>query len=310
MFLNPVFKISCLIFFVAVCSVNQYVLAQGKPGVSVKTSVDRNRITLGEPFVMELKLQYPEKTGLTKIPVMPDSLQHFDVLEEMKVDTAVNSGLIIITKRYRMTSFDSGHWAIPAFTVSAGKLISKSDTLGIDVMTVPLEGNSYNDIREIIEVDAEPFDWKRMVAIGITVLVVLLGLWYFLKNRKKPKPLPAEFDSKLSPLEQALQSLKKLREENAMEKGEAKKFYSGIYDTLRVYLLRQHKLPVMSSTTSDVLLKLKGDYLDTDELAGLAAVLRIADAVKFAKYPSSSGEASASIDRVEKIIRNLNQLKN
>ncbi len=310
MFLNPVFKITCLIFFVALCSVTQYSLAQGKSGVSVKTSVDRNRIILGEPFVMELQLQYPEKTGLTKLPVMPDSLQHFDVLEEMKADTAVNSGLIIITKRYRMTSFDSGHWAIPAFSVSAGKIISKSDTLGIDVMTVPLEGNSYNDIREIIEVDAEPFDWKRWVAIGITALVFLLGLWYFLKNRKKPKPLPVEFDSKLSPLEQALQSLKKLREENAMEKGEAKKFYSGIYDTLRVYLLRQYKLPVMSSTTGDVLLKLKGDYLDTDELAGLASVLRIADAVKFAKYPSSSEEASASIDLVEKIIRNLNQQKN
>ena len=188
MFLNPVFKITCLIFFVAISSVTQFTLAQGKAGVSVKTSVDRNRIILGEPFVMELQWQYPEKTGLTKMPVMPDSLQHFDVLEEMKADTAVNSGLIIITKRYRMTSFDSGHWAIPAFTVSAGKIIAKSDTLGIDVMTVPLEGNSYNDIREIIEVDAEPFDWKRWVAIGITVLVVLLGLWYFLKNRKKPKP--------------------------------------------------------------------------------------------------------------------------
>lgn len=310
MFLKPVFKITCLIFFVAICSVTQYTLAQGKAGVSVKTSVDRNRITLGEPFVLELQLQYTEKTGLTKIPVMPDSLQHFDVLEEMKADTTVNAGLVIITKRYRMTSFDSGHWAIPAFTVSAGKIISRSDTLGIDVMTVPLEGNSYNDIREIIEVDAEPFDWKRWVAIGITALVILLGLWYFLKNRKKPKPLPLEFDSKLSPLEQALQSLKKLREENAMEKGEAKKLYSGIYDTLRVYLLRQFKLPVMSSTTGDVLLKLKGDYLHTDELAGLASVLRIADAVKFAKYPSSSVEASDSIDQVEKIIRNLNQQKN
>jgi hypothetical protein len=310
MFLNPVFKITCLFFIVALCNVPQNTFSQGKAGASVKTSVDRNRIMLGEPFVMELQWQYPEKTGLTKIPVMPDSLQHFDVLEEMKADTALNTGLIIITKRYRMTSFDSGHWAIPAFTVSAGKIISKSDTLGIDVMTVPLEGNSYNDIREIIEVEAAPFDWKKWVAIGITAMVVLLGLWYFLKNRKKPKPVPVEFDSKLSPLEQALQSLKMLREESDKDKIEVKKFYSGIYDTLRVYLLRQYKLPVMSATTSDVLMKLKGDYLDKDELAGLASVLRIADAVKFAKYPSSAEEASASIDKVEKIIRNLNQLKN
>lgn len=310
MFLNPVIKFTCLIFFVALSSVSQFTLAQGKPGVSVKTSVDRNRIKLGEPFIMELQLQYPEKTGLTKMPVMPDSLQHFDVLEEMKADTAFNTGLIIITKRYRMTSFDSGHWAIPAFTVSAGKIISRSDTLGIDVMTVPLEGNSYNDIREIIEVDAEAFDWKRWAAIGITVLIVLLGLWYYLKNRKKIKPAPAEFDSALSPLDQALQALKKLREEDPVGKGEVKKFYSGLYDTLRVYLVRQYKLPVMSSTTGDVLLLLKGDYLNTDELTGLASILRIADAVKFAKYPSSAAEATGSIDQVETLIRHLNKLKN
>lgn len=310
MFLNPVFKFSCLIFFVALCSVNQFALAQGKSGVSVKTSVDRNRITLGEPFVLELQMQYPEKTGLTTLPVMPDSLLHFDVLEEMKADTAVNSGLLIITKRYRMTSFDSGHWAIPAFTVAAGKYNSRSDTLGIDVMTVPLEGNSYNDIREIIEVDTEPVDWKRWAAIGITAMIVLLGLWYYLKNRKKTKPAPAEFDSALSPLDQALKALKQLREEDPVGNGDIKKFYSGLYDTLRVYLVRQYKLPVMSSTTGDVLLLLKGDYLNTDELAGLAAVLRIADAVKFAKYPSSAAEAGGSIDQVETVIRNLNKLKN
>ena len=136
---------------------------------------------------MELKWQYPEKTGLTKIPVMPDSLQHFDILEEMKADTAVNSGLIIITKRYRMTSFDSGHWAIPAFTVSAGKIIAKSDTLGIDVMTVPLEGNSYNDIREIIEVDAAPFDWKRWVAIGFYCPCPIAGPVVFPEEQEKTK---------------------------------------------------------------------------------------------------------------------------
>jgi hypothetical protein len=193
--------------------------------------------------------------------------------------------------------------------MAAGKKIAKSDSIAIDVMMVPLQGNSYNDIRDIIEVDATPFDWKKWVPIAITAIILIAGIWYYLKNRKKTKPAPAEFDSKLSPLEQALQSLKILREENREEKGEAKKFYSGIYDTMRIYLVRQYKLPVMSSTTGDILVRLKGDYLEADELTRLAEVLRIADAVKFAKYPSSADESVRSVEQMETIIRTLNTQK-
>ena len=214
-----------------------------------------------------------------------------------------------ITYHYRLTSFDSGHWVLPAFRMAAGKKLAVSDSVAIDVMMVPLEGNSYNDIKDIIEVESTPFDWKKWAAIAATAIILIIGIWYFLKSRKKAKPVPAEFDSKLSPLEQAMQSLKKLREENSIEKGEAKKFYSGIYDTMRIYLVRQYSLPVMSSTTGDILVRLKGEYLATDELARLAEVLRIADAVKFAKYPSSADEAVRSADQMETIIRTLNTQK-
>jgi hypothetical protein len=193
--------------------------------------------------------------------------------------------------------------------VEAGKKSANSDSIAIDVLMVPLEGNSYNDIKDIIEVESTPFDWKKWGAIAITALILLAGIWYYLKNRGKTKPVPSAFDSKLSPLEQALQSLKKLREENAIDKGEVKKYYSGLYDTMRIYLLRQYSLPVMSSTTGDILLRLKGDYLESDELARLAEVLRIADAVKFARYPSSADEAVNAVDQMEAIIRTLNKQK-
>jgi hypothetical protein len=65
----------------------------------------------------------------------------------------------------------------------------------------------------------------------------------------------------------------------------------------------------MSATTGDLLLKLKGDYLETDALTRLAEVLRIADAVKFAKYPSSAQESSGAIEQMENLIRALNQIK-
>jgi hypothetical protein len=54
---------------------------------------------------------------------------------------------------------------------------------------------------------------------------------------------------------------------------------------------------------------LKGDYIDADEIARLAEVLRIADAVKFAKYPSSVDEGIRSVEQMETIIRTLNTQK-
>jgi hypothetical protein len=309
MFLIPRFYLTRLMCFALICAAGHLSVAQDKSGISLTSSVDRNRIVLGEPFILSLELRFPEKTSLTKLPELPDSLSHFDILEELKKDTTVGSGMYSIKYHYRMTSFDSGHWVLPAFRMAAGKKQAVSDSLAIDVMMVPLEGNSYNDIKDIIEVESTPFDWKKWAAIAVTAIILIIGIWYFLKNRKKAKPVPAEFDSKLSPLEQALQSLKKLREENSIEKGEAKKFYSGLYDTMRIYLVRQYSLPVMSSTTGDILVRLKGEYLATDELARLAEVLRIADAVKFAKYPSSADEAVRSVDQMETIIRTLNTQK-
>ncbi len=309
MFLIPRFYLTRLFCFALICGAGQFSVAQDKPGVSLTSSVDRNRIVIGEPFILSLELRFPEKTSLTKLPELPDSIAHFDLLEELKKDTTVSSGVYSIKYSYRLTSFDSGHWVIPSINMAAGKKVVTSDSMAIDVLMVPLEGNSYNDIKDIIEVESTPFDWKKWAAIAITAIILIAGIGYFLKNRKKTKPVPGEFDSKLSPLEQALQSLKKLREENAVEKGEAKKFYSGLYDTMRIYLVRQYSLPVMSSTTGDILISLKGDYLATDELARLAEVLRIADAVKFARYPSSADESIRSADQMETIIRTLNTQK-
>lgn len=309
MFFIPRFYLISLLCFALLCGTGQSSLAQEKLGISLTSSVDRNRIVLGEPFILSLELRFPEKSILTRLPDLPDSINHFDILEVLKKDISVSAGIYTIKYSYRLTSFDSGHWVLPSFSMAAGKKMAKSDTLAIDVMTVPLKGNSYNDIRDIIEVDATPFDWKKWAPIAITAIILIAGLWYYLKNRKKTKPAPPEFDSKLSPLDQALQSLKILREDNSVEKGEAKKFYSGLYDIMRIYLVRQYKLPVMSSTTGDILISLKGDFLPADDIARLAEVLRIADAVKFAKYPSSVDESMRSVEQMETIIRTLNTQK-
>jgi hypothetical protein len=64
----------------------------------------------------------------------------------------------------------------------------------------------------------------------------------------------------------------------------------------------------MQSTTDDVLISMKGHF-EGSAFSRLAEVLRISDAVKFAKYGSSSVEALESFTVVKDSIDLLNKKK-
>ncbi len=225
----------------------------------------------------------------------------------MRVDSAGTPDMLTVTHTYTLTSFDSGHWVIPALSVTWGKKSVQSDTIGMDVQAVPLRGNAYRDIHEIIEVEAKPFNWKLWAGIGVTVLLIALGVWNYLRNRKKPRPQPQPFDSKLSPFDQAMQSLRSIREARYLDKGEASTHYAGMTDALRIFLVRRFSLPVMAETTGDILLRMQDGKLGREQLSALASCLRLSDAVKFAKYPSDPTEAAKALDDMESVIRALNQ---
>ncbi len=275
--------------------------APGKQGIRVSTSSPR--ILIGEPFTVSVQSTFSQTVRPAQWPALPDSLSHFEVLESAKTDSLLSDGLITVTRVYRLTSFDSGRWKLPVLAASVGKKRYQSDT------TVPLEGNAYRDIHEIIEVQEAPFNWLLWGAVAFSLILLGLGVWYYLRNRKKTAPAIPAFDSKLSPLEQALQALRALRSEGLVEKGEVKTHFSRLSDTLRVFMTRKFGVPVMADTTDGILLRLKDLKAGRETISSLAALLRLSDAVKFAKFTVPAGEASDAVDQMEAIINVLNQQK-
>ena len=65
---------------------------------------------------------------------------------------------------------------------------------------------------------------------------------------------------------------------------------------------------LMQSTTDDLLVKMK-DKLPSASFSRVAEVLRISDAVKFAKYPSSVSESTACWDAIAGSVEELNRQK-
>ncbi len=291
----------CLFFF-------HVVTAQTRNGITLKTMVDRNRIQLGERVQLTISLEYVKGKNLVQWIAVPDSLNHLEVLERGKMDSAQNEGKTRLSQSFVLTGFDSGHWVIPSFAVKVDKKSFKTDTIGIDIVPAKLKGKEYNDIKEIIEVPEKTGNWKLWIALAMSV--VLLGAlgWHYL-NRPKKAPLVSEFDTKLSPHDHAMQELKKLKDEKILEKGEVKSYYSRLYDIYRVYLQRQFGMPVLQSTTDELLLRLKEDKLPKEQFSKLAESLRIADATKFAKYLPSVDQGNKSYQVIYEIIRLQQQQK-
>ena len=274
---------------------------------SIRAEAGSRQIVLGEPFTFSLRATFPKDNPPVQWPGLPDSVAHFEILEPLRTDSITEQGMLTVTHTYKLTSFDSGHWVLPSVAVRWGKKTVQSDTIGMDVRTVPLQGNDYRDIHEIVEVQGKPFNWKLWIAVGASLILVSLGLWYYLKNRRKPVPVAPAYDSKLSPFDQAMQRLRDIRDSGYMQKGDPRSHFTGMTDALKIFLVRKFSLPVMSETTGEILLRMQDGKLGREPLSVLAACLRLSDAVKFAKYPSDTAEGAKALDDMESVIRALNQ---
>jgi hypothetical protein len=298
--LYSLFSISCLV-----------VLAQAKPAKSTitanaKISVNHTRILIGEQT--ELTLECEVVGGrMTRWPQLPDSLGHFEVLSRSEVDSSRTGISMTYSQTLTLTSFDSGRWVIPSVSFIVGNKTVKSDSLAVDVTSIVLKGNDYNDIKEIIEVPEPGFDWGKWLPYIISTLLLLALATYWLMNRKK-MPLEEKPVSRSTAYDEAMAELKKLRSEQLPGKGEIKQYYTRLYDIYRLYLGLYTGTKLMQSTTDDLLVKMK-DKLPSAGFSRIAEVLRISDAVKFAKYPSSVTESENSWETIYGSVEDINRQK-
>ena len=270
-------------------------------------STDRKDILLGEQFTLTIKLTSSPGKVISGWPMVPDSINHLEVISRGTIDSTREGNKIIYSQAMVMTGFDSGHWVIPPMGVKVDGKVITSTSADINVQSIKLEGSEYNDVKEIIEVPPPGLDWKSILLYAFGILLLLLLIYFWWRNRKK-KPVAVKPVSKGTAYDQAMKALEALQKEQLVEKGEMKKFYSGLYDIFRVYGSALSGNSLMQSTTDDVLISMKGS-LEGSSFSKLAEVLRISDAVKFAKYGSSMEQASESFRIIKDSIDLLNKKK-
>jgi len=267
-------------------------------GSTVKASIDKNRILIGEPLQLTIIANLSPGTAISFVQV--DSIKHFELLDKPSVDTINADGSITIKGIYRITSFDSGHWVIPSFILSP-KL--KTDTLPVDVVFSEFDPQQpYHDIKDILEVEpAKKKQWWWYIAGGVLLLGVLLVI---LLRKKKPvavvKPVTA-----IDPFEEAMKQLSQLQK----EKTDPKNYYSKLTDIFRLYVFRKKGILSLQKTTGDLVIRLRDLGLDKEQFNKLSQSLQLSDFVKFAKYIPSPEDDKQAFENIGRSIEAIEQKK-
>lgn len=275
----------------------QYSFAQG--GATIKASVDRNKILIGEPVQLTVVANLSPESVISFVNI--DTIAHFELLEKPVIDTISSSGNTTIKGIYKITSFDSGHWVIPSFALSPGGI--KTDTIPMDVVFSDFNPNQeYHDIKDIFEVKPtkKKIEWWWYVAGGFLLLVIL----HYFARKKKLAPVSVPMAA-VNPYNEALKQLEQLQE----ERPEAKQYYSRLTDIFRLYIFRRKGILSLQKTTDDMVLQLRHLDMEKGQFGRLATSLRLSDFVKFAKYTPTSEDDISAFDEIKNAIITIEKME-
>ncbi|HTB25971.1 MAG TPA: BatD family protein [Puia sp.] len=251
----------------------------------IKASIDKNEILIGEPLRLSLDVKSPMVSG-NQLPQF-DSIRHFELIEKGSRDSLISANGASYHLEWKLTSFDSGTRYIPSFAITIGKQIYKTDSLAVEVSYGKVDtAQDYHDIKSIIDIENPDVKYIPWILGAITLVSLVLFVW-FIRQRSSVigHPLHAEPDNiRISPLDEAMISLDQLKKMLHEDPSSVKKYYSGINDTLRVFLNRKLGLITMEKTSEELIHSLSDLRMDRDIFTKLAASLRMGDFVKFAKY--------------------------
>lgn len=281
---------------------------------SVKTDIDKNSILIGEQIKYTVKASIP--SGMYRVHWfrVADSVAHFEVVERGSIDSSSENNNTIIEQTITFTSFDSGRWNTPSFIIEVDPVNNNiktklySDSFAINVGYSPPDStNQLRDIKPIMEVTIKNYFWYYVAGGILLLLIMAILLWRYLKNKKK-EPVNV-FTGKLSPYDEAMQELQKLKTLNLQKPADIKDFHAKLGVIFKWYISRKQRTSIMNKTTGDVLVHLSVNNLPADKIANAATTLRCSDAVKFAKFLPTALESEDCLFKIKDTISFINQPK-
>lgn len=161
--------------------------------VFVESKIDSIEILIGEQTNVTLSVT-AKKGANVKMPEYEPSqyiTPGVEVLQNTDADTSkLDNGLVKITKRYTLTSFDENLYYLPPMKVKVDGKEYKSKSLALKVLTVPVDTLHPEKFYPPKGVQNNPFEWSEwestfwLSVVWVLMCVLTYYLWTRLKENK------------------------------------------------------------------------------------------------------------------------------
>jgi len=275
--------------------------------------LDTNAMLIGDQVKLDLEFSFPEKT-LIRWPGIGDTiLRSIQIIDRTKIDTSFSKDkkMVKFHQTLLLTSFDSGFYMIPPIRFYYRQppdttiKIAQTETLLLKVHTLAVDTTkAIKPIKGPLKVPLTFREVIPFILLGILIILIILGVIYYLKKRKKSEPIfRIRPKIELPPHEIALGELEKLRLKKLWQGGRIKEYHSELTDIVRIYIERRFGIMAMEMTTMEILGSLKGsDHLPGEIMEKLNYMLTLADLVKFAKMQPLPTENDMSMDNAVRFV--------
>lgn len=274
--------------------------------VGVTAKLDTNAMLIGDHVGITLKYTGPAKSQVLW-PFIPDTiLGNITVIGRGKIDTTFTADKQTVTfsQQLNFTCYDSGFYTIPSIPFKYRLLpdtASKMATTAMMLLAVhTVKVDTTQAIKPIIGPLRVPVTFREMlpwILIALAVIaLVIAGIWYFKKRRKKEPIFTLKSRVVLLPHELALQEMEKLRVKKLWQAGKTKDYYSELTEIIRRYIENRFILPALEQTSTEIIDSLSGNTgCPSKALDKLGELLIMADMVKFAKTNPVASENEKSL---------------
>jgi len=306
-------------FFILFLLVETFQLFSFLQAQNINASVYHNSILIGEQIKLVLTADNVDgkKHPIVQWPQIPDTFNHFEVIEKGKIDTVSKNGVNHYEQPYILTSFDEGFWDIPAFNVLFSKRSPRNpvslNTPSIKIKVFPADISrlkNYHDIKNIVqtpkESDHSQTKTNSVIAL-IAVIVLIIVLWAVLKRRRiKSKTL--EKKGMLNSIDWILEQLTLLEKKQIPDKDAVKEYYHQLYQLCRQYFSIEFDINVLYCTTEEWVGILEGVELDKKNKAAFYELVKKADSVRFADRDIAEKQ-NEEISTARNFVKALHRLK-
>lgn len=275
-------------------------LAAQTPVAELDTAVVR----VGERMVLTLRM---EAVPGVQWPVVADTLnRHVEVVRAGAVDTITADEVTTLRQRIAITSFDTGHWAIPPFRFQLGTTTVETKPLLVEVRAMPVD--TTGTLRPIHGIIDPPVSAAWLLrhygpwVAGVAVLAGLLVLLITYLRRRKPAVVQAPVAVEEPLHVRTLAALRAVEGEHLWQVGRHKEYHARITDLLRAYIEGRYQVPALERTTAELMQELSTSAMPLEQQRALHGMLSLADMVKFAKLNPAPTEHEAMLRNAIRLV--------